>query len=139
MQQGEIVKAGRLLIGLDDLNPESGLTIIPRLPATWNRIEVQDYPVVATDHQGKYLRTKIKYQLDRIENGYKFQLETADAIRLGQVRIGPFDTNRIHTDNGKLNGKIVELHGRFYMYLDLSALKGQKYTLAVTSEKTKLK
>jgi hypothetical protein len=136
VQQGEIVKAGRLLIGLDDLNPEAGLNVIPRLPATWSRIEVRDYPVVATDLQGKYLRTKIKYQLDRIENGYKFQFESADAIRMGQVRLGPFDTNRIHSDNGKLNGKIVELHGRFYIYFDLSALKGQKYTVAVTSEKT---
>ena len=114
VQQGEIVKAGRLLIGLDDLDPEGGLNIIPRLPATWNGIEVEDYPVIATDHQGKYLRTRIKYRLDRIENGYRFQLETIDAIKMGQVRIGPFDTNQIHADNGKLPGKIVELHGRYY-------------------------
>jgi hypothetical protein len=136
VQQAEIVKAGRLLIGLDDLDPEGGLNVIPRLPDTWNRIEVQDYPVVATDHQGKYLRTKIKYQLDRLENGYKFQLETADAMRMGQVRLGPFNTNHIRIDNGRLNGKIIELHGRFYMYLDLSALQGQRYTVVITSEKT---
>jgi hypothetical protein len=136
VQQGEIVKAARLLVGLDDLDPETGLTVIPRLPDTWNGIEVQNYPVVATDLQGKYLRTKIKYNLDRIENGYKFQLETADAIRMGKLRLGPFDTKKIIAKGGKLEGNIVELHGKYYLYLDLSALKGQKYAVAVTSEKT---
>lgn len=136
VQQGEIVKAGRLLIGLDDLNPENGLTVIPRLPAAWNRIEVQDYPVVAADKKGKFLRTRIKYQLDRIENGYRFQLETPDAIRLGQVRLGPFNTNRIKTDNELLHGKVSELHGQFYLYLDLSVMQGQKFTVTATSEKT---
>ncbi len=136
VQQGEIVKAGRLLIGLDDLNPEKGLTVIPRLPSGWNRIEVQDYPVVAADQKGKLLRTRINYQIDRIGNGYRFQLESADAIRLGQVRLGPFKTNRIMTDNAKIPGKVVELRGQFYLYLDLSAMQGQKYTVTATSEKT---
>jgi len=134
VQQGEIVKAGRLLIGLDDLDPEGGLNIIPRLPATWNGIEVEDYPVIAMDHRGKYLRTRIKYRLDRVRDGYQFQVETAEAIKMGQVRIGPFNTNKIHADNGKLPGRIVELHGRYYVYLDLSALQGQKFKAVVTSE-----
>ena len=135
VQQGEIVKAGRLLIGLDDLNPEIGLTVIPRLPATWNSIEVQDYPVVATDLQGKYLRTKVKYNLDRIENGYKFQLETADAICMGQLRLGPFDTKKIIAKGGKMEGTIVELHGKYYLYLDISIFKGNKISLSAISEK----
>jgi hypothetical protein len=136
VQQAEIVKAGRLLIGLDDLDPEKGLTVIPRLPDTWNRIEVQDYPVVATDQQGNYLRTKVKYQLDRIENGYRIQIETKDAIKMGQVRFGPFNTNRIQSDNKKLTGRIVELNGLYYLYIDLSATQAQKYTLTVTSKNT---
>ena len=134
VQQGEIVKAGRLLIGLDDLNPDSGLNVIPRLPATWKRIEVEDYPVVATDLQGKNVRTNIKYKLDRIENGYSFQIESADAIRMGQLRLGPFDTRQIVAKGGKMKSTVVELRGKYYLYLDISGLQGKKISLSAISK-----
>jgi hypothetical protein len=133
VQQAEIVKAGRLLVGLDDLNPAAGLTIIPRLPDTWKTIEVQDYPVIAMDKQGYPVRTGVNYHYSRLERGYEFSLETTDAIRLGQVRLGPFDTQNIKIEEGKMPYKIVEIHGLSFVYFDLTARQEKKLTIRATA------
>ena len=137
VQQAEIVKAGRLLIGLDDLNPADGLTIIPRLPSTWKTIEVQDYPVIAMDKNGNFLRTRVKYHYKRIENGFEFSLETDDPIRMGQIRLGPFNTKNIKIIEGKMPFTVKEIHGQNFVYIDLSVLQGKKFTIkAISSNKT---
>jgi hypothetical protein len=137
VQQAEIVKTGRLLIGLDDLNPANGLAVIPRLPSTWKTIEVKDYPVIAMDNTGNLIRTRINYNYKRIENGYEFSLETGDAIRMGQIRIGPFDTKNIKIMNSKVPLTIRENHGQNFLYVDLSGLRDKKFTIkAISFNKT---
>jgi hypothetical protein len=124
VQQAEIIKAGRLLIGLDDLDPEKGLSVIPRLPSTWKTIEVQDYPVVATDLNGQSIRSLIKYQLRRIEQGYSFSLEASVPVRMNQLRLGPFKSKNIKITPGKIPFAEKEIRGRYYIYVDLSGCKG---------------
>jgi hypothetical protein len=138
VQQAEIVKAGRILIGLDDLNPAGGLTIIPRLPSTWKKIEVQDYPVIATDMGGNSVRTRVKYQYTRIENGYSFTLDASDPIRMNQTRIGPFDSKNIRISAGKIPCTVRENHGKFYVYADISACH-DKISLKAVSLNTPIK
>ena len=133
VQQSEIVKAGRLLIGLDDLNPEKGLTVIPRLPSDWKTIEVKDYPVVAVDKSGKPLRTRVNYQYKRIENGYELSLETDSPIRLGQIRIGPFSTKNIKITEGKMPYMAKQIRDQNFIYFDLTAQQGKTFTIKATS------
>ena len=133
VQQAEIVKAGRLLIGLDDLNPEKGLNIIPRLPASWMTIDVQKYPVIATDNKGNSIRTNVNYQYKRIKNGFEFSLETADAIRFGKLRLGPFNNKQIKVLEGKMPYRLITLRDQIFLYFDLSGFRDKKIKLKVVS------
>jgi hypothetical protein len=133
VQQAEIVKAVRLLIGLDDLNPETGLNIIPRLPASWKTIEVQKYPVIAVDNQRNSIRTNINYQYKRVENGFEFSLEMEDAIRLGKLRLGPFDNKQIKILEGKIPYQLTALRDQTFVYFDLSAFKDKKFKIKVVN------
>ena len=129
VQQAEIVKAGRLLIGLDDLNPEKGLTIIPRLPSDWKTIEIKDYPVIATDKTGQSLRSRVNYHYERIENGYAFSFETDQPIRLGKIRLGPFDTNKIKIKECKRPYNIKNIRDQYFVYFDLNSMEGNKFSV----------
>jgi len=125
VQQAEIVKAGRLLIGLDDLNPKGGLNIIPRLPATWQKIDVQKYPVIATDLKGNSVRSEVTYIYKRIENGFEFSLEANDAIKMGNLRMGPFNNTQIKVLEGKIPYQLKTLRDQTFIYFDLSGFKGK--------------
>ncbi len=133
VQEAEIVKAARLLIGLDDLNPKRGLNIIPRLPATWKTIDVQDYPVVAVDNEGNAMRTNVNYQYKRIKNGFQFSIETDDAIRLGSVRLGPFDNKNIKILDGKMPYRAFEIRDKTFIYFNLSGKKVKKFKVTAVS------
>jgi len=133
VQQAEIVKAGRLLIGLDDLNPSQGLSVIPRLPADWKTIEVKDYPVVANDKEGNFLRTLVNYKYTKTERGFEFSLETDQTIRMGQVRIGPFSTKRIKIIEGKMPFSVKHIRDQYFIYFDLTSMVNKKITLKAIS------
>ena len=45
VQEGEIIKTLRIVIGVDDTRPER-LRLLPRLPAGWNIIAIENYPIV---------------------------------------------------------------------------------------------
>ena len=45
VQEAEIVKVFRILIGVDDTCPQR-LRIMPRLPYSWNEVVVEKYPVL---------------------------------------------------------------------------------------------
>ena len=60
VQQAEIVKCSRLLLGIDDIVPERGLRLIPRLPITWQTMEVTRYPVTGADKKIKYISFSYK-------------------------------------------------------------------------------
>lgn len=133
VQQAEIVKTGRLLIGLDDLNPVQGLTVIPRLPADWKTIEVKNYPVIAVDKAGNSLRTRINYDYKKIDHGYKFSLETDQPIRLGQIRLGPFSTKKISVAEGTIPFSVKKIREQYFVYLDLSAMNEKKFSVRAMS------
>lgn len=90
VQQAEIVKCCRLLIGLDDLAPAEGLRLVPRLPSGWDVIEVADYPVVL-EVDGKPRRLSAEMRYRRIDGGYELQLKLSEPARVAWARFGPFD------------------------------------------------
>ena len=133
VQQAEIVKAGRLLVGLDDLDPAKGLNVIPRLPADWKTIEVKDYPVISMDKGGNSVRSKVDYSYKRVDKGFEFSLECDQPIRMGQVRLGPYQTKNIKVTGGKIPTTIRQIRDQYFVYFDLSATVDRKFSLGAIS------
>ncbi len=101
IQQAEIVKCGRLLLGIDDMESGKGLKIIPRLPNGWNSIEVEKYPVLS---ENKLINLSMSYC--REKDGYRLKLESEKPIKINEMRFGPFPEN---TKTLTANDKEIEL------------------------------
>lgn len=88
VQEAEIVKALRVMIGVDDTRPDR-LQFFPRMPYGWSRMAVNDYPVLAGP-AAKAATAHVRYELKRV--GRQMQLSLSCDRDLGPVllRVGPF-------------------------------------------------
>lgn len=85
VQQGEIVKVSRLVVGLDDLSREKGLKILSRLPLNMKSIEAKGYCLhLPCGH------ISCDYSYSRVDNGYELRFSAERKIPLDFVRVGPF-------------------------------------------------
>jgi hypothetical protein len=89
VQEGEIVKALRMVIGVDDTQPER-LQFFPRMPFDWTEISVEKYPVVFVS-DGKMQSTQLQYKLERTEHGMNLQIRADEALGTIATRLGPFE------------------------------------------------
>ena len=89
VQEAEIVKAMRIVIGVDDTEP-GRIRLLPRMPYGWNEIAVERYPVL-TEHAGKTETALMQYKLERAAG--RMVLEASSSKELGPlwIRLGPFD------------------------------------------------
>ncbi|HTV41150.1 MAG TPA: hypothetical protein VMF08_11285 [Candidatus Sulfotelmatobacter sp.] len=103
VQEAEIIKTLRLVIGVDDTQP-SRLQFYPRMPYDWNEIAVAKYPVLF-ERDGKMATAYLRYQLKR--SGDRMKLEISSNRKLGPVaiRLGPFET-RPTASSVRVNGRI---------------------------------
>lgn len=121
VQQGEIIKVIRLLIGIDDLSPDRGLRLIPRLPDTFDTLEAKQYPVLASCEEGK-MTVAVDMSFKREDGGYRLTLNSAHALHLDQVRVGPFSKDREieHILCSECSGSREEIiAGRKFVYLNI--------------------
>jgi hypothetical protein len=89
VQQAEIVKSVRLILGVDDLEPSAGLRLIPRLPAGWRSLSASRYPaVVVLDDQRRRVTLDLRYE--RVDGGYRLTFQADCRIPKLSVRMGPF-------------------------------------------------
>ncbi|HEV2575828.1 MAG TPA: hypothetical protein VGU25_01340 [Acidobacteriaceae bacterium] len=88
VQEDEIVKAFRLVIGIDDLNPQH-LQILPRIPYDWTEFAVDKYPVLYS-HDGKTETAMLRYRLVRTGSRMAFEISASKPIGTVPVRLGPF-------------------------------------------------
>ncbi len=88
VQEGEIVKMLRIVIGVDDTQP-SRVQFFPRMPYDWKEIAVKKYPL-AFESSGKLQTAFLNYRLER--SGGKMGLEIFSNKDIGPVamRLGPF-------------------------------------------------
>jgi hypothetical protein len=113
VQEAEIVKVFRILIGVDDIEPQR-LRILPRLPYGWSEMAVDRYPALV-DRQGKTETALLRYDLRRVAG--HMSLDISADRQLGQVavRLGPFEKQPQASDvlvNGKhLTESTVEQSG----------------------------
>jgi len=117
VQQGEIIKCARLLIGLDDLNPEKGLCIIPRIPDTWSSIEVEDYKI-AVMSDGKKTNALLSMKYERCGEGYRIEIKSNKPVEMGSVRLGPFskDFTDFYIEGGHSCFRKEQRSGRQFVY-----------------------
>ena len=92
VQQAEIVKIARLILGVDDVSVPGKLSLIPRLPDSFTGFTATGYPVIT---EGGKPNINISY--GRTEHGYRLCLDCEEPVFLTQVRFGPF-TGPVHSD-----------------------------------------
>ncbi|HEY2084329.1 MAG TPA: hypothetical protein VGI88_16230 [Verrucomicrobiae bacterium] len=103
VQEGEIVKTLRLVMGVDDTQPDR-LQFCPRLPYGWSNIAVDKYPIVF-EKSGKMEAAVLSYKLER--DGKNMKLEISADKELGPVamRLGPFEKQPA-ASSVRVNGEI---------------------------------
>ena len=102
VQEAEIIKTLRMVIGVDDTQPNR-LRLFPRMPYDWNEMTVKKYPVLF-ERQGNISTAFIHYKLDR--SAGRMKLEVGSDTDLGPVaiRLGPFQ-KQPKASNVQINGQ----------------------------------
>jgi hypothetical protein len=103
VQEAEIVKIFRVMIGVDDTQPNR-LRIYPRMPYGWTELAIDDYPALV-EQDGKMSLAHVRYNLRRAAGRMSLQLSADRPLGPVAVRVGPFDKEPQAGDvlvNGKL-------------------------------------
>ena len=122
VQQAEIVKAARLLCGIDDMCPARGLSVVPRLPNGWSRISVRDYKI--STEQGVKTFGYTFERIDKAKDGFicalgadeGYAIKTEGDVKLQFVRFGPFSSPDVRIIGAEA-GETVEINGKYFVYV----------------------
>lgn len=121
VQQAEIVKCSRLLLGIDDIVPERGLRLIPRLPITWQTMEVTRYPVTGADKKISYINFSYKRgkHSGKVVASDGMDTYTADweyDNEVDCIRMGPFFSQSIEVTGGS-SVEVKKICDSFFAYV----------------------
>jgi hypothetical protein len=111
VQEAEIVKTLRLVIGVDDTRPDR-VQLYPRMPYGWNEISVTDYPVLC-QAAGKMTLAHVSYKLKRAGKGMNLEIRADNEFGLIAMRLGPFAQQPSVSDvwvNGQRPGEAMIQH-----------------------------
>jgi hypothetical protein len=126
VQEGEIIKTLRLVMGVDDTHP-SRWQFYPRMPYDWNEIAVEKYPVLYED-LGKMETTFLRYQLERTRNGMKLNICAEKMLGPVPMRLGPFtkapDISKILVNGHLPAGAVVEPSGDSWWVKFMAGIPG---------------
>jgi hypothetical protein len=103
VQQAEMIKALRVVIGVDDTQPDR-LQFYPRMPYDWNEMAVAKYPVLF-EHAGKMATAYLRYQLKRSDDRMKLEISANQELGPVAMRLGPFE-KRPTASNVRVNERI---------------------------------
>jgi hypothetical protein len=102
VQEAEIVKMFRILIGVDDNQPQR-LRVFPRMPYGWNEIAVERYPVFF-ENPGKTETALMQYKLVRSADRMTLEISSNKELGAVAIRLGPFDRQPT-ASNVLINGR----------------------------------
>lgn len=102
VQEAEIVKALRIVIGVDDSRPRH-LRILPRMPYGWTEMGVAKYPVLV-DINGKMSTAHVDYHLLRAHGHMRLSVSADRELGPVSFRVGPFAEYPFASDT-VVNGK----------------------------------
>jgi hypothetical protein len=113
VQEAEIVKVLRLVVGVDDTQPQR-LRVMPRLPYGWSEIEVDKYPALV-EHDGKTETALLRYDLQRTAGQFSLKISADRQLGSVAIRLGPFEEHPNKSDvlvNGRHpTGSTIEQSG----------------------------
>ncbi len=101
VQEGEIVKTLRIVMGVDDTQPDR-LQFFPRMPYDWKEIAVQKYPLVF-ESSGSLETAFLSYTLKRSGDAMDLRISSDKDLGSVVVRLGPFA--RPEAPRVRVNGK----------------------------------
>jgi len=102
VQEAEIVKVLRLVIGVDDTHPDR-VRFYPRMPCGWTEMAVEKYPVLF-ERAGKMETARLNYKLERSDKTMKLQTTCDTDLGPVAMRLGPFQ-KRPGASSVWVNGK----------------------------------
>ena len=102
VQEAEIIKTLRLVVGVDDTQPNR-LQLFPRMPYDWKEITVKKYPVLL-EHWGKMDTALLRYKLERSANRMKLDIGSNQKLGPVTIRLGPFK-KQPNASSIQVNGK----------------------------------
>ncbi|HEX5283984.1 MAG TPA: hypothetical protein VFW30_07685 [Bryocella sp.] len=88
VQEDEIVKAFRIVLGVDDLDPQHP-RITPRMPYGWTELATEKYPILFS-RDGKTDTALLNYRLTRSAGQMSLAISASKPIGTVPVRLGPF-------------------------------------------------
>ena len=100
VQQGEIMKCARLVIGLDDLDARLGLRLLPRLPNTWSEIAVEHYPIMGLTDDGREC-VLVSMRFARVSGGYTIAFKSSKSVRIETMQTWSLRFGRRTADRGR--------------------------------------
>jgi hypothetical protein len=103
VQEAEIIKDLRIVIGMDDTRPDR-LRLFPRLPYDWNGIAVGKYPVLF-ERLGKADTALIDYKLERTAARMSLSISSDKELGPVTIRLGPF-AHQPRASSVRFNGKL---------------------------------
>lgn len=103
VQEGEIVKMLRIVIGVDDTQPDR-LQLFPRMPYDWKAITVEEYPL-AFSSAGKLQIAFLNYRLQRSGDGMNLRISSDKGIGPVAMRLGPF-AEQPQARSVRVNGEV---------------------------------
>ncbi len=89
VQEAEVIKVLRIMIGVDDTQPER-LQFFPRMPYGWSEMTVDNYPVLV-EQSGKLETARIRYKLKREGGAMKLEISSDRPLGPAAMRLGPFE------------------------------------------------
>jgi hypothetical protein len=105
VQEAEIVKTLRLIIGLDDTQPKR-LQFYPRMPYGWDEMAVEKYPVLF-ENSGRLQTAQIHYKVIRSGNNMRLEIGADKHLDPIPMRLGPF-AKQPKAASVRVNGRIPE-------------------------------
>jgi hypothetical protein len=89
VQEAEIVKTFRILIGVDDTQPDR-FRIVPRMPYGWTEMAIDKFPALV--ERGGIIETAhVHYDLRRTDGRMYFDLSADRPLGPVAIRLGPFE------------------------------------------------
>jgi len=102
VQEGEIVKTLRIVMGVDDTRPDR-LQFFPRMPYDWKQIAVERYPIVF-ESSGALKAAFLSYTLKRSGNAMDLRISADENLGPVAMRLGPF-AKQSEAHDVRVNGK----------------------------------
>ncbi len=91
VQEAENLKSIRLMVGVEDLNPDK-LRILPRLPAGFTNMVVENY-LITSKNDGQIKKIFADMNFLRLPGKDIFKISASEKFDSLSVRLGPYDNN----------------------------------------------